>query len=362
MCIRDSTDTARGDDPVSVFCGDTLFVGDVGRPDLFPGIANELAGKLYHSLHDKLLKLPDYCEVYPAHGAGSLCGRAMGAKRSSTIGYEKRYNQILSVGKDEFIRGLTTDMPPAPDHFSRCSRINGAGPKLLKEISAPAPLTPNQFKKVITDEHSIVLDIRDYDSFGGQHIEGAFNIGLAGNFATFSGWILPHDKNIYLVTDNNAQVPEAVSWLRKVGLDNVSGYLEGGMKSWVIFGYPFTSTPQISSVKLHDLLTGKEEFALVDVRSAAEFEKQHIKGAVNIPVPDLRTRFNELKQDMKTFVMCSTGNRSSMGVSILEQKGFKNLFNLPGGMMGYSAAGFVKECPVCFTPHGPHFLGFKVSL
>ena len=143
------TDRSRGSDPVSVFCGDTLFVGDVGRPDLFPGKAEELASKLYDSLHGKLLDLPDFCEVYPAHGAGSLCGRAMGAKRTSTIGYEKKYNGALQIeDREEFIKSLITDMPGAPDHFSRCSAINGAGPRLVRELPVLAGL-----RKIKTEKH-----------------------------------------------------------------------------------------------------------------------------------------------------------------------------------------------------------------
>ena len=161
-------DKARGKEPVSVFCGDTLFVGDVGRPDLFPGKAKLLASKLYNSLHNKLLKLPDFCEVYPAHGAGSLCGRAMGAKRTSTIGYERKYNAALQLkDREEFIKSLTTNMPGAPDHFSRCSAINGKGPALTRTLPVLARVDARTFKKMADSNKTVVVDIRAYETFGG---------------------------------------------------------------------------------------------------------------------------------------------------------------------------------------------------
>lgn len=161
-------DHARGPEPVVVFCGDTLFVGDVGRPDLFPGIARELASKLYDSLHGKLLQLPDFCEVLPAHGAGSLCGRAMGAKRSSTIGTERRYNSALQItDREAFIASLTTHMPAAPDHFSRCSAINGHGPALVSSLPALQPAPPSVFRALAARDSTIALDTRSYEAFGG---------------------------------------------------------------------------------------------------------------------------------------------------------------------------------------------------
>ncbi|MFH1721881.1 MAG: MBL fold metallo-hydrolase, partial [Candidatus Altiarchaeota archaeon] len=232
-------DKSRGEKPVSIFCGDTLFVGDVGRPDLFPGRAMELASDLYNSLHDKLMDLPGFCEVYPAHGAGSLCGRSMGAKRSSTIGYEKLYNSELQIlDEEEFIKSLTTNMPSAPDHFSRCSEINRKGPKLIKELPQYKPIKPRDFKKNADKKNTIVLDVRTVESFGGQHVPGAYHIDFTGNFITFAGWIVPPDKKILLVVDSPEEVDEVVTWLRRVGLDDTIGYLEGGMYAWAKEGLP----------------------------------------------------------------------------------------------------------------------------
>jgi len=348
------TDRSRGKDPVGVFCGDTLFVGDVGRPDLFPGIARELAAELYHSLHDKLLKLPDFCEVYPAHGAGSLCGRTMGAKRTSTIGYEKRYNAALTIReKGEFIASLTTNMPPAPDHFSRLSAINGAGPVLLDKLPPLEPLGPAAFRKRMGKKGTIALDIRSYEAFGGQHIPGAYHIDFGGNFATFSGWMLPTGKDILLIAGSANEAEEAAVWLKRVGLDRVIGYLDGGMFAWAKAGLPTAHVPQLSAHELHDSIVRKEKMTIIDVRAPSEYEGVHIREAVNIPLPDLRTRYRELNKKSPVVLICSTGHRSSLGTSILKQRGFTSVFNTAGGMTGYSAAGYTSQCPVCVAPHLP---------
>ncbi len=187
-----ATDTTRGQTPVALFSGDTLFVGDVGRPDLFLGRATELASSLYDNLHTKIMTLPDECEVYPAHGMGSLCGRAMAAKRTSTIGYEKKYNYALRIrSREEFISALTSDMPAAPDHFLRCSEINRAGPALMRDLIQPVPVQPKSLADRIRADDVIVLDVRSYLAFSGMHIPGAWHIDLSGNFATQAGWILP---------------------------------------------------------------------------------------------------------------------------------------------------------------------------
>jgi len=352
------TDKARGTEPSCVFCGDTLFVGDVGRPDLFPGKAEELASSLYESLHSKLLTLPDFCEVYPAHGAGSLCGRAMGAKRSSTIGYEKLYNDALRIkDKDRFIESLTTKMPAAPDHFSRCSEINRKGPALIKSLSLLLPIDPITFKNKAEKRSTVVLDTRSYEAFGGQHIPRAYHIDSGGNFATFAGWIIPPDKNILLVSESMEQAEEAVIWLRRVGLDNTIGFLDGKMHAWVNEGLPTNHVNQLSAEELHNRITKSEGGILVDVRAPSEFEIRHINGALNIPAPELRIRHKELDKNKQTTLICRTGHRSSLAASLLKQQGFKNVSSVAGGMLGYSAAGYILECPMCSIPHGPRFLG-----
>ena len=350
------TDKSRGDDPIGVLCGDTLFVGDVGRPDLFPDIAEELAGKLYNSLHNKLLKLPDFCEVYPAHGAGSLCGRAMGAKWRSTIGYERKYNTALQISdKPKFVKSLTTRMPPAPDHFSRCSDINRKGPKLVKELPSLLELNPKQFQEKLKEQDMIKLDIRSYDSFGSQHIPNSWHIDFGGNFPTFAGWVLPPAGKILVVSVSYDEAEEAALWARRVGVDGIIGCLEGGMFGWAVEGLRTEDIRQVSAEGLHDMISGESTFTLVDVRSPLEYEDNHIEGALNIPAPELRTRYKELESDKATVLICSTGHRSSLGASILKQRGFKEVYNVAGGMTGYSKAGYTQRCHVCENPHGSRF-------
>jgi glyoxylase-like metal-dependent hydrolase (beta-lactamase superfamily II)/rhodanese-related sulfurtransferase len=352
------TDRARGTEPSCIFCGDTLFVGDVGRPDLFPDRARELASDLYESLQSKLLILPDFCEIYPAHGAGSLCGRAMAAKRSSTIGYEKLYNAALQIkDKDKFIESLTTKMPPAPDHFTRCSEINRKGPAPIGNLPGLGPLDPLTFKKKAEERNTVVLDSRSYEAFGGQHVPGAYHIDMGGNFATFAGWVLPPNKDILLVSDSVEQAQEAVIWLRRVGLDNPIGFLEGKMHAWVNEGLPTGHVGQLSVQELHTQITEIVDVTLVDVRTRIEFEISNIKGATNIPTPELRTRYTELDKRKKVILICRTGHRSSLAASLLKQQGFKDVSSVAGGMKGYSAAGYAPECPMCSIPHGPRFLG-----
>ncbi len=348
------TDAGRGSEPAAVFCGDTLFVGDVGRPDLFPGIARDLANKLYDSLHKKLMKLPDFCEVYPAHGAGSLCGRAMGAKRTSTIGYERKYNSALQISdREEFIKSLTTNMPAAPDHFSRCSAINGKGPSLVRELPQIIPMNPAEFKKAAGNKNTFVLDIRSYEAFGGQHVPRSFHIDFGGNFATFAGWILPPDQNILIVANSLAEAREAGVLLKRVGLDRAIGYLDGGMYAWAKEGFSANHVPQISADELSSIMAKGKELTLIDVRATGEFQIRHIKGAVNIPAPDVRAKRENLRKSKPIALICSTGHRSSLAAALLKQRGFENVSNVAGGMTGYSAAGYSEACPICVAPHIP---------
>lgn len=351
-------DHARGGEPAVIFCGDTLFVGDVGRPDLFPGMALDLAAKLFGSLHDKLMALPPFCEVYPAHGAGSLCGRAMGAKRTSTVGYEKLYNRALAINdRQQFITSLTTDMPEAPDHFSRCSETNRRGPVLVASLPDPGPLEPRQFREIMAGNDMLLLDIRDYSAFGGQHLPGSYHIDIAGNFATFAGWVLPPEQKILLVTEQADDAAQAALLLRRVGLDQVVGYLEGGLFEWAKAGFATDHVPQLSAPELNRRVTTGDGLVLVDVRAAGEYGASHVAGALHIPAPMMRTRHAELDPNRDIALACSTGHRSSLAASILKQHGFTRVWNVAGGMTGFNAAGFAPECPLCVVPHGPRFLG-----
>jgi len=334
-----ATHRARGASPIALFSGDTLFVGDVGRPDLFPGRARELASSLYDNLHEKIMTLPDECEVYPAHGMGSLCGRAMAAKRTSTIGYEKKYNYALKIGdRNEFVRALTSDMPAAPDYFARCSEINRAGPALMRDLVQPAPMDPKSFADRIDAGNAVLLDARGFVAFSGMHIPGAWHIDLAGNFPTQAGWILPPGQEILLVVEGRWQVNEAALQLHRVGFDRVAGYLEGGMLAWSTAALPISSVPIISCAEARSMLRSHEA-TLLDVRSREEWNAAHEEGAIHIPWHDLRTRYTELDPAKQYVVMCRGGQRASIAASILKMHGFNRIFNLGGGYTAYQRTG-----------------------
>jgi hydroxyacylglutathione hydrolase len=346
-------DKARGDQPAAVFTGDTLFVGDVGRPDLFPGRGEELASELYDSLREKVLKLPDFCEVYPAHGAGSLCGRAMAEKRWSTIGYERRFNQALQhETRKAFIESLLTGMPTAPDHFSRCSEVNRKGPALVGTMAEVRQVSPQEMRSLVDQGH-LVLDTRRPASFGGGHIPGSYNIIGAGNFPTFSGWLLPPDKPLLLVTDRGADIASLVTQLRRVGLDRVVGYLEGSFQAWANAGMPIESIPQMSVHELKRLCDSGERLTILDVRAQSEWDAGHIEGATHMPFPDTRTRYAEIGKNGTVALVCRTGARSSIAASILRQRDIENLAVVVGGMVAWAAAGYGPECAICTLPHGP---------
>ena len=337
------TNTSRGKEPAAVFCGDTLFVGDVGRPDLFPSVADELASRLYDSLFGKLLDLPDFCEVYPAHGAGSLCGRAIAAKRTSTIGYERRYNAALQIcDRNKFIKSLMTNMPLAPDHFSRCSEINRRGPAVVADLPPMDAWEPKTFARKAKAKNTLVLDIRSFEAFGGRHIPGSVALDTGGNFSTFAGWVLPPQTDIALVAKDRIQAEEAAVCLRRVGVDRLKGFLDGGIFAWLKAGLPSDSLPQISVRDLRGMVKKRERMTLVDTRSANEFAGGHIEGAINIPAPDLRTKYRGLKKDRPVVLLCGTGHRSSLGASLLRKRGFRDVRNVAGGMTGYMAAGYMK--------------------
>jgi hydroxyacylglutathione hydrolase len=334
-----ATDTSRGPNPVALFPGDTLFVGDVGRPDLFPGKARELASALHDSLHGKILALPDECEVYPAHGMGSLCGRAMAAKRTSTIGYERKYNYALRIrDREAFIKGLTSDMPAAPDHFARCSEINRAGPSLMKDLLPPAPLAPRAFFDRGRADNAVLLDTRSYMAFSGMHIPGSWYIDLGGNFATQAGWILPPGRDILLVTEDRGQALEAALQLHRVGFDRVAGYLEGGMLPWGAAALPFSTVPVISAAEARTLMESSGA-VLIDVRSTEEWHAGHVEGSIHIPWHDLRTRCAGLDPAEQYIVMCKGGQRAGIASAILKMHGFGRVFNLGGGYMAFQREG-----------------------
>jgi len=333
--------------PQKLLTGDTLFIGDVGRPDLAGGkgyTPQMMAEMMYDSLHGKLLKLPDDVEVYPAHGAGSMCGRNMSKETSSTIGEQRKFNYALKpMSKEEFVTMMTADLPEAPVYFPKDAEINRSGARGLSELQPPAPLTPQQVLQLRDDGH-VLLDVRSAADFGAGHVPGSMNIGLGGQFAMWAGSLIPLSATIVVIADTGAQVDEAVVRLARVGIENVNGYLEGGVQSWRDVGLPLDTIPQISVAELNERLVNND-LQIVDVRRPGEYVNGHVPRALNAPLASLEKSLGSLtlEKDKLTAVICAGGYRSSAAASLLQKQGFSNLINVVGGTGAWVNAGYPVE-------------------
>jgi glyoxylase-like metal-dependent hydrolase (beta-lactamase superfamily II)/rhodanese-related sulfurtransferase len=334
------TDEAESKNPTAVLTGDTLFIGDVGRPDLLGSrmSAAELAGMLYDSLQTKLLKLPDSVKVFPAHGAGSMCGRNISSERSSTIGEQRKMNYALQpMARDEFIRMMTSDLPEAPAYFSEDAQLNRKGPSILEDLSPVEPLSPKQVDQ--KRKECLILDTRPSDQFGVGHIPGALNIGLGGQFASWAGTLIPLNTPFILVAEDEERVKESRLRLARVGHENVIGYLDGGMLAWHHAGLPIASTEQITVQELQERIQEGSVDQVLDVRRIGEWNSGHIAKATHIPLNVLAKEVvSKLDPGKKTAAICAGGYRSSMATSILEQLGYTRISNVIGGMNAWSTS------------------------
>jgi glyoxylase-like metal-dependent hydrolase (beta-lactamase superfamily II)/rhodanese-related sulfurtransferase len=331
----------KPDDPEAVLTGDTLFIGDVGRPDLVGAVASaeEMAGQLYDSLHGKLLRLPDHVKVYPAHGAGSMCGRNISNERSSTIGAERRFNYALrALSRDDFIRMMTADLPERPAYFSRDAELNREGPMLLEQLPAPPALGPPEVDW-LRRQGAVVLDTRTSIAFGTGHIPGALHIGLGGQFASWAGTLIKADDPIVLVADNEESVREARTRLARVGMENVAGYLAGGILEWDRAGLELTTTEQIAVEELAHRLAEPGPPQVLDVRRPAEYQEGHVPGALHVPLNHLAEHTGTLERNRPVAVICASGFRSSIATSILERLGCARAINVVGGTSAWRNAG-----------------------
>jgi len=348
-------DTEVSDQPQKILTGDTLFVGDVGRPDLAGGKGYTppmMAAMMYDTLHGKLLQLPNEVEVYPAHGAGSMCGRNMSAETSSTIGEQRQTNYALQpMSKDEFVRLMTTDLAEAPAYFPRDAEINRSGAEPLSQLPKPTALSPEQLRQMIsTDSQTnslpyVVLDLRTAAEFGAGHVPGSINIGLAGQFAIWAGCLITIGTPIVIVSDSEEKAAEAVTRLARVGHENVKGYLAGGLAAWNDAGFEVATVPQILVSELSEKLNSKTIAQVIDVRRPSEYEGGHVPHAVTAPLLSLQKTLTNLGLDpaAPTAVICAGGYRSSAAASILQQHGFSNLANVTGGTSAWVAAGLAVE-------------------
>lgn len=318
--------------PRAVFTGDTLFVGDVGRPDLSPThTPRELAELLYRSLHQKLLRLPEDTEIFPAHGAGSLCGRQMSAERSSTIGRERRSNYALQAATcAEFVDLLTDHLPSRPEYFGREVELNRHGAAPLDALPHLAPLSAPQVRDLLA-QGAVVLDTRPAMEFGAAHIPGSVHIALGGQFASWAARLLGLDCRPILVAEDAGRVRESQVRLARVGIENVCGYLENGIAGWSELDY----IPQIS-VRDFDRLRDAC-ITVLDVREPSEREAAAIPDSIGIPLGELPRRMDELDRGRLLVVHCKGGYRSSIATSLLRRAGFRDVANLTGGFDAWKA-------------------------
>jgi len=348
ICVLVAEDAGEG--VMKLLTGDTLFIGDVGRPDLAGGkgfTAQMMAAMMYDSLHEKILKLDDAVEVYPAHGAGSMCGKNLSTETSSTIGQQRRFNYALQpMTKEQFVAMMTSDLQDAPAYFSQDAEINRTGAEALDHLAKPEAMTPAEVREA-SQHGCVVLDVRSAAEFGAAHVPGSLNIGLGGQFASWAGSLIPMTAQILIVANSAEQVEEAQVRLARVGLERVNGYLAGGVQAWRADGFDVAQIPQISVTELRELLKSNAGLQLIDVRRPAEYISGHAPGAIAAPLAKFRENFAalNLNPELPSAIICAGGYRSSAATSIAQQFGFTNLLNVTGGTTAWINAGYEVEVP-----------------
>jgi hydroxyacylglutathione hydrolase len=328
--------------PYAVLTGDTLFIGDVGRPDLRASLgwtANDLGAHLYDSLHNKLLTLPDETLVYPAHGAGSLCGKKLSSDTVSSLGDQRRLNYALQpMSKEEFIRLVTADQPDAPPYFTYDAILNTRERATL-DRNLEQVLHPIDVDEVLRlgDAGAQMLDVRDPAEYAKGHVAGSINIGLGGQYATWAGTVLDRTKPIVIIAEPGREQEAAVR-LGRIGFDHVKGYMNGGMAALAERPDLVWPTERISAPMVAEELGSADPPLLLDVRNPREWATKHIDGSVNVALNHLQERITEIPRDRRVAVHCAGGYRSSIAASILHQYGITNLIEMAGGLAAWEAA------------------------
>ncbi|NDJ84412.1 MAG: MBL fold metallo-hydrolase [Chloroflexi bacterium] len=325
------TDTAAADEPIGVFTGDFLFVGDIGRPDLLEeaaGIAGtkEAGARLQFESVQRIKALPDYLQVWPGHGAGSACGKALGAIPSTTLGYEKRFNPAFQIDdEDSFVEWLLEGQPEAPRYFAQMKKVNKLGPAPLSELTAPRQLDRAALDTVLASDE-LVIDMRDMEAFAASHRPKTVNIPVnSGGFNTYVGWFVDYERPLYFIAPGLPQVDEILGALRAIGVDNVGGY-------WApeVVGDADARLHLMTAQELSQRI-GTDNPVIIDVRGRSEFTSRHIVGATNIPLGYLPRHLNQLPRDRMIVMNCASGFRSQIGASLLRRYGFENVTNLNAG-------------------------------
>jgi hydroxyacylglutathione hydrolase len=336
-----AADLTEGDGPFAVFSGDALFVGDVGRTDFFPGRSEEVAGMLYDSLFGKLLPLGDDVLVYPAHGAGSICGGRISAREFSTIGHERKHNRALQMtDRAEFIAFKVGENHYSPPYFRKMEEYNLKGAPTMQSLPEPCACSADEFAAQI-EEGMIVVDARSPEGFGGAHIPGSLSVPLE-MVPLFAGWLLPYDKPIGLVVEHTHDVETAVRYLVRLGYDGIAAYLGEGMHDWETGGRHFEGIPQVYIGEIKRRMDAGEEFTLLDVRSEQEFAAGHLRGAVNVYLGQLPDRLGDIPAARPITCFCGSGHRAIIAASILKRNGLDRVENCLGSMAACRAT----ACPM----------------
>ena len=319
--------------PLALFSGDFLFVGSLGRPDLLGDEAKQqLAQGLYRSLHERIASLHDGVQVYPGHGAGSLCGSGMSERAESTLGYERLIQPLFKLDQQAFVDEVLGSLPPMPSYYPRMKELNSKGAPSLQAPEVGSSLSPVDVSKCLSDSAVTVVDLRRPEAFGGAHIPGALNIGDGQNLSLWAGWLIAPEQRLLLV-DDKGQTEEAIRCLARVGLDRVAGSLHKGMPAWIDAGLEFGRTVQLST---KEVAKRSSDVRVLDVRSDKEWQSGHIEGAIHISLGELPDRFAEIPKNQAVIAVCGSGYRSSIAASLLQTNGFSDVSSMDGGMTAWN--------------------------
>ena len=341
-----------------IITGDTLFIGDVGRPDLAQHVVSDLteeklAGYLYDSLRNKIMPLPDDLIVYPNHGAGSACGKMMSKETTDTLGNQKKVNYALrpDMTKEEFIKELLTGLTTPPGYFPQNVLMNIKGYESLDDVMerGTQPLSPEAFEAAANESGALVLDTRDADDFAKGFIPNSINFGLDGNFAQWVGEMIPDVKQPILLVTYPDKEEEAVTRLSRVGYDNTLGFLKGGFEAWKKSGKDVETTRRITVADLEKIVKKGEAPLIIDVRKKSEFDSEHLIDAVNIPLNELNRHLAEIPKDKPFVLHCQGGYRSMVAASMLKQRGWSNFSDVIGGFDEMKESSLPKSEYVCPT-------------
>jgi hydroxyacylglutathione hydrolase len=338
--IAYSVSEGRQQDPTALFTGGALIPGGAARTDLLgEELAVPLARRLFHSIHEILLRFPDEVLVHPTHGAGSFCAAPISTDRITTIGRERLWNPlILAREETEFVNRALDGLSSFPTYFKYLRRINQHGPKLLGGLPTLQPLDPDAIARP-RDRSLAVLDVRTPREFSSGHIPGSYGIPLGAPLITWAGWVIPFGTPLVLVGGHAAMLEEAVRQLVRIGYDDLRGYLEGGFAAWEGAGLPVSRVPRIGIDELARQLERSDPPPVIDVRLASEWRAGHIPGALNIEAGSLPSADLGFAQDQQAVVHCAVSNRSTVGASLLERRGYRNVYLLEGGFDGWEAQG-----------------------